>query len=82
LRRWEPRVGERANRDAHGLVVTFFGVEDRRPANWAESENETGAVVADASVFGGGAEDLKRNWEARQCREDAAGSLLAGEAMT
>jgi hypothetical protein len=61
--------------------VTVFGVEDGSPTNRAEPEYKLGSLIPDAKVFGGGTEDFERSGEARQCREDTAGPLLAGEAV-
>jgi len=75
------RVGKRADGDAHGIVVTLFAVEDGGPADRAEPESELGAPISDSDVFGGSSEDFERSGEARQRCEDAAGSLLTGEAV-
>lgn len=79
--RWKIRIGKCPDGDAHAAALAFFGVEDGRPADRTEPESEPGALVAGTDVFGGGSEDLERPGEAGQGREDAAGSLLAGEAM-
>jgi hypothetical protein len=75
------RVGKRTDGDAHRIIVPFFAVEDRGPADRAEPESELGALIPDPNVFGGAAEDFERSGEARQRCEDAAGSLLTGEAV-
>jgi hypothetical protein len=38
-------------------------------------------LIADTNVFGGGTGDFERSREAGQCCEDAAGPLLASEAV-
>src|SRR6267378_1259593 len=81
FRRGKARVGKGADRHAHRLVVTLFGVKHGRPANRAEPESELRSVVPDTHVFGGGAEDLERRSEARERREHTAGPALAGEAV-
>ena len=80
-RRWKARVSECTYGDAHGLIVTVFGVEDGSPTNRAEPEYELGSLIPDANVFGGGTKDFERSREAGQCCEDTAGPLLAGEAV-
>ena len=80
-RRWKVRVSERANGNAHRLIVTVFGVEDGSPTNRAEPEYKLGSLIPDANIFGDGTEDFERSGEARQCCEDTAGPLLAGEAV-
>jgi len=79
--RRKARVGKRTHGDAHGFLVTLFSVEDVGPADWAEPELEPGTLIAGADVFGGGTEDFERSRKARQCCEDTAGPLLAGEAV-
>jgi hypothetical protein len=75
-------IGEGADGDAHGRVlVAFFGVEQVGPADGAEAELESGAVVADADVLGCGADDLIGGGEGGERREDAAGPALAGNAV-
>jgi hypothetical protein len=74
-------VSERAHGDAHRLIVTVLGVEDGSPTSRAEPEYKFGSLLSYANVFGGGAEDFERSGEARQCREDTAGPLLAGETV-
>ena len=44
-RRWKAGVSKRTHGDAHRLIVTVFGVEDGRPANWAEPEYELGSLI-------------------------------------
>ena len=80
-RRWKARVSKRAHGYAHRLIVTVFGVEDGSPTNWAKPECEPCSLIPDADIFGGYTEDFERSKEARQCCEDTAGPLLAGEAM-
>ena len=79
--RRKARVGECSDSDAHGPIVTFFGVKDRGPADRAEPESELRPLVADADIFGGGAEDLEWSGKAGECSEDAAGPLLTCEAV-
>jgi len=81
LRRWEGWVSEGTNCDTHGIVVTFFRVEDGSSTNWAEPEYELGSLIPDSNVLGGDTEDFERSGEAGQCREDTACPLLAGEAV-
>ena len=81
LRRWKLRVGKRTHAYAHRLSVSFFGVEDGSPTDWAEPEYELGSLIPDTDVFGRGTEDFERSRETGQCCEDAAGPLLAGEAV-
>jgi hypothetical protein len=80
-RRWKGGVSKRTHGDAHSLMVTFLGVENGRPTDWAESEYEPGALIPGTDVFGGSSEDLERSREAGQGGEDTAGPLLAGEAV-
>jgi hypothetical protein len=49
--------------------------------DWAETEPELGTLIAGTDVFRGSAQDSVWTSEACQCCEDAACSLLAGEAM-
>jgi hypothetical protein len=81
LRRRKRGIGKRPHGDTHRVVAALFGVEDGRPADRTEPEDESGALIADARVFSRSAEDLERSSEARQCGEDAAGPSLAGEAI-
>lgn len=81
LRCWKVRVSKRTHGDAHRLIVTFFGVEDGSPTDWAEPECELGSLIPDTDAFRGGTEDFERSGEAGQCCEDTAGPLLAGEAV-
>src|SRR5688572_22079525 len=82
LRRGETRVGEGAHRDAdRGLLVTLFGVEERRPADRAEPERESGSLIAHTRKLGGSARDSVRGGEAGQGRKDDSGSALAGQAV-
>ena len=80
-RRWKARVSECTYGDAHGLIVTVFGVEDGSPTNWAKPEYGPCSLIPDADVFGGSTEDFERSREACQRCEDATGPLLAGEAV-
>jgi formylglycine-generating enzyme required for sulfatase activity len=59
-----------------------LGVEDGRAAHRAEPEQELRALIADAEVFRGVAEDFERRREAGESSEDTAGASLAGEAVT
>ena len=43
LGRWKGGIGKRAYSDAHGIIVTFFGVKDGGSADWAKSEDEPGS---------------------------------------
>jgi hypothetical protein len=61
--------------------MTLFGVEHGRSADRAEPECESGALVTDANVLGGGAEDLVGSGETGESREDTARSTLAGKAV-
>jgi len=79
--RRKARVGERPHGDAHRIVATFFGVEDRGPANRTEPEYEPRTPISDTDVLGGDAEDSERRGEARKRSEDAAGPPLACEAV-
>src|ERR1700730_6793505 len=81
LRCWKVRVSKRAHGDAHRLIVTFFGVEDGSPTDWAEPQYELGSLIPDTDVFRGGTEDFERSGEAGQCCKNTAGPLLAGEAV-
>jgi hypothetical protein len=74
-------IGECSNGDAYSTHLTFLGVEEVRSAEWTEAEPELSPLIARADVFGGLAEDLVRGRKACKCCEDAARSLLAGEAM-
>jgi hypothetical protein len=83
FRRGEARVSEGADGDGHRrLFPPLFGMEHGCPADGAEAEREPGALVADAKVLGCRAEDSVRGCEAGQSCEDAAGSTLAGQAVT
>jgi hypothetical protein len=81
LRRWKVRVSKRADGNAHRLMVAVFGVEDGRPTGRAKPEYEPGPLIPDTDVFGGGTENFERGRKTGQCREDTAGSSLAGEAV-
>jgi hypothetical protein len=75
-------VSEGTNGDTRRrLFVTLFSVEHRRPAHRTESKPESGALVADAHVFGGSAVNPIRSGEAGQRRENTAGPALTGEAV-
>src|SRR5256885_5163591 len=78
----EARIGERADGDAHARVfATFLGVEHGRAADRAEPERESGPLIADANVLGGGPGHGVRRGEAGQRRKDTARSTLTGEAV-
>jgi hypothetical protein len=81
LRRWKERIGKRTNGNAHGLILIFLGVEYRGPANGAKPKYELGSAVADASEFGRGTGYLVWSGESGQRCENAAGPLLAGQAV-
>jgi len=74
-------IGERADGDAHGTLMTLLGVEERASANRTESEPESGALIPDTNVLGGVAEHFERRREAGQGREYAAGSALTSKAV-
>ena len=74
-------IGKRPNGDADAVHLALLGVEERCPAHWAETELELGALITGADVLRCLSEDSVWCREAGKCREDAACSLLAGEAM-
>src|SRR5580698_5352743 len=73
--------GPDGDRDTH-IFLAVLGMEEVRPADRAEAEGEPRALVAGANIFGRLAEDPIGRGEAGQGGEDAAGSPLAGQAMT
>jgi hypothetical protein len=81
LRCGKRRICKSADSDAYRFIVAVFGVENIRPANRTEPENEPGALITDTGVFSGMTVDFERTGKARQRCEHAAGSSLAGEAV-
>jgi hypothetical protein len=56
-------------------------MENRGSTDRAEPEYELRSLVPDPNVFSGGANDPERRAKTGQRGKDAAGSLLAGEAV-
>ena len=79
--RRKARVGKRTDGDAHRPIVTSFGVEDRGSANRTKPEHESRSSIADTNVLRRSAKNVERGGEARECCENAAGPLLAREAV-
>lgn len=75
-------IGERAYRDHHETFLAFGGVKHVAPANRTKPEAECRAVIAGTHVFGSDAGNVIRNRISGKRGENAAGSLLAGKAMT
>lgn len=82
LRRRKRWVREGTDRDAYRILPALFRMEEGSSADRTEAKGEARALVADARVLGGRAEDLVGRGETGQRGEHAAGSLLAREAMT
>jgi hypothetical protein len=79
---WKAGIGKRSNGHADTVCLAFLGVEEVRPADWAKPKPELGTVIAGADVFRSVAEYFVRGRKTRERCEDAAGPLLAGQAMT
>jgi len=69
------------NGHADTVHLALFGMEDRCSAHWTEAKPELGTLITESDVLRGLAEDPV--WSRKTCKrcEDAASSLLAGEAM-
>ncbi len=80
-RRWKHRIAKSADRDADPIAHAVFGMEQVAAADRAEAEHEARALIAGAPIFGRVPGDSIRCGEAREGGEDAAGTLLAREAM-
>lgn len=80
---WGRKVGisECPNGHADTLNLTFLSMEEICPADWTETEPKFSALITAAHVFRSLAEHFVWSRKARECREDAACSLLAGKAM-
>ena len=78
------KIGIRKRADGHAdsANLPFFGVKEISPADRTKPEPELRALIPCAYVFGSSTKDFVRRRKARQRREHAAGSSLAGEAMT
>lgn len=78
---WKARIGKCADGDTDARRLSLLRVEKVGAADGAEAKPELGALITGADVLGGDAGDLVRAAEAREGGKDAAGPLLAGEAM-
>ena len=81
LGRRKTRIRECPDGDTHRLRIAIFGVKHRGPANGTEPEDESGALIANARIFGCLTLDLVWRGVSGKRGEDAAGSALAREAM-
>ena len=79
---WEVRVRKRSYGDTYAFALSFFRMEEIGTADRTEPENEPCTLVTCPHILSGGANDLERCGEARQCGEHTTGPLLAGEAVT
>src|SRR5215510_11040425 len=74
-------IGECADGDANTFQFALLGVEEVCSADRTEAEPKLSALIAGADVLCGLTEDPVWGRKACKCCEDAACSLLAGEAM-
>jgi hypothetical protein len=82
LRWWEVRICKAADRDRYEpILITFFRVVKVGPAYGAESKTETGALISSANIFTGFTSHPIIWFKPGKGCEDAAGALLAGEAV-
>ena len=74
-------ISESSDGHANTVYLSFLGVEEVGSANWTKAEPEPGTLITGPHVFRGLAEDPVGGRKACECCENAARSLLAGEAM-
>jgi hypothetical protein len=81
--RWrEGRLPEGTDRDANNALATLSGLVDRRATLSKEAKGKLCSFVSETDVFSTLAGDLEpRLVETRLHTEDAAGTLLASQAM-
>ena len=75
------RIGKRADRHHHVLIVAFFGMKYVASANRTEAKTELRALITRAHEVGGTAGDRERRRKSRKRGKDTAGALLASQAV-